>query len=69
MLGRLLARLHRESPTAMKDFTEITLCPEALDHSKVRLGVGVPPRGPHLATRRSPGHAPHGATCTCSPAD
>lgn len=27
----------------MKDFTEITLCPEALDHSKVGLGMGVPP--------------------------
>lgn len=41
----------------MKDFTEITLCPEALDRSKVGLGVWVllmvptyPPAGPQGAT-------------------
>lgn len=44
----------------MKDFTEITLCPDALDGSKVGLGVWVllvVPTGPQ------------GASCTRCPTD
>lgn len=63
VLGRLLAKLYWEPPAAMKDFTEIVLCPEALDHSKVGLG------GWGGGTEGSLLRAPHGATHAHSPAD
>lgn len=69
MLRKLLARLRWESPAAMKDFTEITLCSEALDHSKVGLGLAVLLRGPPQATQGSLQRAPPGATHAHSLAD
>lgn len=40
----------------MKDFTEITLCPEALERSEVGLGQGCHPMGLHSASSQC--HAP-----------
>jgi len=58
MQGGLLSQLRWELPAAMKDFTEITLCPETLDHSKVGLGFGVLPGG------SLPGHLWVPAVCS-----
>lgn len=69
MLRKLPARLRWELPATMKDFTEITLCSEALDHSKVGLGLAVPLRDLPPATQGSLQRAPHGATHARSPAD
>lgn len=46
----------------MKDFTEIMLCPEAVERSEVGLGQGCHPMGLHSA-------APHSATHHCFRAD
>ncbi|XP_065426288.1 membrane frizzled-related protein isoform X3 [Chrysemys picta bellii] len=55
--GAILARSCQESPPAMKDFTEITLCPDRLEQSKTEFcnpifepeseGAGCAPPTPH----------------------
>ncbi|XP_039352218.1 membrane frizzled-related protein isoform X2 [Mauremys reevesii] len=61
--GAILARSCQESPPAMKDFTEITLCPDRLEQSKTEFcnpifepeseGAGCAPPTPHQTEREN----------------
>lgn len=51
----------------MKDFTEITLCPEALERSKVGLGQGCHPMGLHSAVPTVPRTIAFVQTEFCNP--